>query len=52
MSDQPVAVTLRELLAGLAERDVQEMREVTRRALADDAELRFGRLAIDFHEAE
>ena len=52
MSDRPAAVTVREMLAEMVEGDIEELREAVRRAIADDAEIRFGRLAIDFHEVE
>ena len=52
MSDQPTPVTVREMLAGIVEGDVLEMREVAYRAVAEDAGIRFGRLAVDLHEAE
>ena len=52
MSDQPTPVTVREMLAGIVEGDVLEMREVAYRAVAEDAGIRFGRLVVDFHEVE
>ena len=45
-------VTAREMLAGIVEEDAREMREVAHRAVAEDAGIRFGRLAVDFHEVE